>query len=160
MCTLWRLAHRMETIANTFQCIYKSHSNMHGRPSRAGVAEVAAAAMRVSFSVGRSPLSPFCSYSFRTIPTICRQLTQFQFFISNHPMFQFISYHTHSFPLPFAIRLRTANFFSVGRRVPSPRAFHVLAKFTRSPYNNIQQSPQWPDSIGTRSSPPVHFLWP
>ena len=111
---------------------------MHDRPSRARVAKVAAVATRVSFSVRRSPLSPFCSYSFRTIPTISRQLTQFQFFIFNHPMFQFISYHTHLFPLPFVTRLRTAIFFSVGTRVSGPRAFHVLAKFTRSSYNNIQ----------------------
>ena len=50
-----------------------------------------------------------------------------------------------------------SQFFSVGRRVPGPRAFHALAKFTRSPYSSIQRSPKQPDSTSTRYSPQYTF---
>ena len=114
----------------------------------------AAAAARVSFSVGRSPLSQHSFIFISDHSYYTRTAHPIPVVYFRYPDFQFISYHTHSIPLPLVTRLGTARFFSVGRRVPGPGAFHALAKFTRSPYSSIQRSPKWPDSIGTRSSPP------
>ena len=109
----------METIADTFRCVYKSCGSVHSRPSTAE----AAAAARVSISVGRSPLSPilfiFLSdhlYYTRTahpIPVLYFRSPDF-------PIFQFFLYYTCTFPLPLATRLRTADFFQLGGGSQAP----------------------------------------